>query len=69
MGVDKFDRDCEIFSFKDGKNKKMLIRYLQHVPFEGLGGIEVWAKANGHQTKAIKIYTGETFPSVKDFDC
>ncbi len=47
----------------------MLIRYLQHVPFEGLGGIEKWAQADGHQTKAIKVYADEPFPSVEEFDC
>jgi len=57
------------YFLKDRKSKKMLIQYLQHVPFEGLGGIEAWAKANCHQTKAIEIYAGETFPLVKDFDC
>lgn len=46
----------------------MLIRYLQHVPFEGLGGIEVWAQANGHQTKSIRIYADEPFPPVEEFD-
>jgi len=46
----------------------MLIRYLQHVPFEGLAGIERWAKSNNHQTKAIKVYENEPLPSVEDFD-
>ena len=46
----------------------MLIRYLQHVPFEGLAGIETWAQANGHQTKAIKVYENEPLPPVEDFD-
>ncbi len=46
----------------------MLIRYLQHVPFERLGGIDVWAKANGHQTRAIKVYAGEPFHSAEEFD-
>ncbi len=47
----------------------MLIRYLQHVPCEGLGGIETWAKTNAHQTKAIKVYAAEPFPPVEEFDC
>ncbi len=46
----------------------MLIRYLQHVPFEGLGGIEAWAEANGHQAKAIKVYENDPLPPVEDFD-
>lgn len=47
----------------------MIINYLQHVPFENLGGIEAWARANGHQTKPIKVYENESLPPVEDFDC
>src|ERR1044072_1320731 len=47
----------------------MLIRYLQHVPFEGLGGIDRWAQINRHPTRAIKVYAGEPLPPVDEFDC
>ncbi len=47
----------------------MLIRYLQHVPFEGLGCIEGWAQINRHPTRAIKVYAGEPFPPLEEFDC
>ncbi len=28
----------------------------------------MWAKANGHQTRAIKVYAGEPFHSAEEFD-
>lgn len=47
---------------------KMKIHYLQHVPFEGLGYIEKWAKQNGHLLSSTKIYKDEALPSINDFD-
>jgi len=46
----------------------MNIHYLQHVPFEGLGGIESWAMANGHSLSATRLYLAEPLPPLERFD-
>ena len=46
----------------------MRIHYLQHVPFEGLGCIEGWAKTVGHRIAASRFYLNEPLPSVDDID-
>lgn len=46
----------------------MKIHYLQHVPFEGLGSIEVWAKSNGHLLSATRFYNHEPLPNIEDID-
>lgn len=48
--------------------KPLRIHYFQHVPFEGLGFIETWAKDNNHLLTATKFYEDETLPNVSDFD-
>ena len=47
----------------------MIIHYLQHVPFEGLGSTEGWALSHGHADRATRLYTGEAPPSPEEFDC
>jgi GMP synthase-like glutamine amidotransferase len=37
----------------------MKIHYFQHVPFEGLGKIEPWLRARGHQLGATRFFAGE----------
>jgi GMP synthase-like glutamine amidotransferase len=32
------------------------VHYLQHVPFEGIGAIEDWARARGHALSATELY-------------
>jgi GMP synthase (glutamine-hydrolysing) len=44
------------------------IHYLQHVPFEGLGCIESWAKTAGHRIYATRFYLNEPLPDVNDLD-
>ncbi|MCP4699929.1 MAG: type 1 glutamine amidotransferase [Gammaproteobacteria bacterium] len=44
------------------------IHYFQHVPFEGPGSLEIWAKNNGHQTSATRFYENDPLPSVNDID-
>jgi GMP synthase-like glutamine amidotransferase len=44
------------------------IHYLQHVPFEGLASIELWAVNQNHSMSATRFYSNETLPSVKDID-
>ena len=46
----------------------MRIHYLQHVPFEGLGSIERWAKFHGHSLSATKLYDGEALPGLDQID-
>lgn len=46
----------------------MRIQYFQHVPFEGLGSIELWAAIEGHQVAPTRLYTGEPLPALEAFD-
>ncbi len=45
----------------------MNIQWLQHVPFEGLGAIEQWAKRNGHKLSATRLHAGDSFPELESF--
>jgi len=44
------------------------IHYFQHVPFEGLGSIEAWARSAGHQISVTRFYAGEHPPPVSLID-
>ena len=46
----------------------MRIHYLQHVPFEGLGTIEGTLRARGARIHCTKLYAGEKFPPLDEFD-
>jgi len=46
----------------------MKLHYLQHVPFEDLAYIELWAKEQGFSISATKIYESHEFPGVESFD-
>ena len=46
----------------------MRIHYLQHVPFEGLGHIETWARQQGHGLTATALFGGEPLPPLDAFD-
>lgn len=46
----------------------MKIHYLQHVPFEGLGNIETWAKLQGHVLSSTHFYQDESLPNLEEFD-
>ena len=46
----------------------MKIHYFQHVPFEGLGMIEDWAKARGLNISATRFYEKHTIPNIDDYD-
>lgn len=39
-----------------------------HVPFEGVGTIEAWARDHGHSLSATHWYADETPPATEDFD-
>lgn len=44
------------------------IHYFQHVPFEGLGSIEDWAKGRGHTLTCTRLFTDDPFPAIDSFD-
>lgn len=44
------------------------IHYIQHVRFEGLGSIEPWAMARGHQLSVTRTFARDPFPSPEDYD-
>ncbi len=46
----------------------MIIHYLQHVAFEGLGSIADWAGNSGYQITSTKLYNESIFPSLASFD-
>lgn len=44
------------------------LHYIQHVPFEGLGYIETWARLNCHTLTSTKLYEKVCFPEMEHFD-
>ena len=46
----------------------MIIYYLQHVPFEGLGSIEKWAHNHRWGVSAIRLHEGQVFPDPERLD-
>ena len=46
----------------------MRLHYLQHVPFEGLGNIETWAKNKGFHITRTRFFDNEPLPSTDDFE-
>jgi len=46
----------------------MRLHYLQHVPFEGLGSIETWAKEVGAAITCTQLFNDEQLPRPEDFD-
>jgi len=42
----------------------MILHYLQHAPFEGLGRIAAWAQAAGHPIHATRLYAGDPLPAL-----
>jgi len=44
------------------------IHYFQHVPFEGLGNMEDWIRAKGHQLSRTCFYQNATLPDPEDID-
>lgn len=47
----------------------MHIHFFQHVPFEGLGSIEVWAKSRGHRLSSTRLYLDERPAQPDTMDC
>lgn len=46
----------------------MKIHYLQHVPFEGLGFIEKWARTQNATTGVSRLFRNDPLPGTEDFD-
>jgi GMP synthase-like glutamine amidotransferase len=46
----------------------MRLHYFQHVPFEGLGSIESWAKDMGHDITLTRLFAKDPFPNLDDID-
>lgn len=46
----------------------MILQYVQHVPFEGLGSIESWAATRGHEVRLTRAHAGEVMPRANEFD-
>ena len=46
----------------------MNIHYLQHVPFEGLGSMEVALKTRGHQLSCTHLYKSQSLPAIEEID-
>ncbi|UHA73474.1 type 1 glutamine amidotransferase [Paenibacillus sp. 481] len=46
----------------------MKIHYVQHVPFESIEHIGVWAKEKGHEITGTYVYDNPHFPSMSEFD-
>lgn len=44
------------------------LHYLQHADKEGLGFIEEWAEARGHEVTCTHVYRGEALPALNAFD-
>lgn len=46
----------------------MKINYLQHVSFEGLGSIADWAREKRYETRAIRLFAGDSLPDTNEID-
>jgi GMP synthase (glutamine-hydrolysing) len=46
----------------------MIIYYLQHVPFEGIGSIEKWAHNHRWGVSAIRLHEGQILPDPERLD-
>jgi len=45
----------------------MNIHWLQHVPFEGLGAIETWARFRAHNLTVTRLFAQDPFPEMDSF--
>ena len=48
--------------------KQLRIHYFQHVAFEDLGYIEIWAKENNHLLTVTKFYENHQLPELAEID-
>ena len=50
------------------RNLQMRLHYLQHVPFEDLANIGLWAANRGHEVRGTRLYRGDAFPDLDSLD-
>lgn len=48
--------------------RSIRVHYFQHVPFEGLGSIESWLKANSARVSVTRFYESASLPDTDDID-
>ena len=46
----------------------MRLHYFQHVPFEGLGSIDPWARGMGYEITSTRLFAKDKFPDIDDLD-
>lgn len=46
----------------------MRAHYLQHVPFEGLGSIELWLQDTGYEISNTQFFNSGVLPDIEDID-
>ena len=46
----------------------MRVHYLQHVPFEGLGSMEPWFRAAGHEITTSRFFESPELPELDEVD-
>lgn len=46
----------------------MRIHFIEHENFEGPANIELWAKNKGHSITRTKLFNGDKFPFLREFD-
>lgn len=46
----------------------MRAHYLQHVPFEGLGSIELWLQNAGYEISSTQFFNSEILPEIEEID-
>jgi len=46
----------------------MRLHWFQHVPFEGLGAIEGWARQHGYEISVTRFYAGDQLPRLEAID-
>lgn len=46
----------------------MKIHYLQHVPFENLANIELWARSKNYTISKTLLFNNDALPKTSDFD-
>ena len=46
----------------------MRLHYLQHVPFEDLAKIKLWAEAKNHDISRTQLFNNKQLPKISDFD-
>lgn len=50
------------------KDEIMRLHYIQHVPFEDLANMEVWARKKGHSISCTRLFNDEDLPGIDNFD-